>query len=173
MVARRGRAGPGGRRRAVPGVQVLHVALRALDAAGRAAHGPGAAARPLRRAHAGPAVRDRRDRRAVPALRRPPVLRHVPGAAADAGAARPAARARGAHARVRVVPRPRDRPHVVRARPAVRQPGEPAGRPVEGGPGQAQSHVHRGQAQDDAPRPARVRRPADGEVVAAHARRTR
>jgi len=125
-------------------VRVLHALLRALDGAGRAAHQTGTVAGSLRRAHDGPRVGHYHRGHALPAVRRPPVLRCVPAPAPDAGGTRPSTGTRGAGNGVRVVPRPSDEPDVVRTRRAVQQPSEPKGRQVESRPGQVESHVHRG-----------------------------
>lgn len=109
-------------------VRVLHALLRALDGAWRAAHQTDTVAGPLRRAHDGSRVWHYYRGHALPAVRRPPVLRGVPAPAPNAGGARPSTGTRGAGHGVRVVPRSDDEPDVVRTRRAVQQPSEPKGR---------------------------------------------
>jgi len=106
-------------------VRVLHALLRALDGAGRAAHQTRTVAGPLRRAHDGSRVGHHHRGQALPAVRRPPVLRGVPAPAPNAGGARPSTGTRGAGHRVQVVPRPDDEPDVVRTRRTIQQPSEP------------------------------------------------
>lgn len=135
--------------RSVRRLQVFDVPLRQMEKARRVAHQTRAAVRQLSRNPHGQKIAHPVDTDVLPAFRRQTIFRDVRSAQSPAGDPRPRPDTRHHGQRLRVVPRPERAQNFVQARQTVRPPGEPAGRTVEIGQDQVESHLLRAQTQID------------------------